>query len=97
MPHYISFLRYTQKGIESIKQSPSHLDAAKKLFESHGGKMKTFYLTLGQYDAIVISEFPNDESYAKAALAAGSEGNVHTETLRTFTEDEYRKLIHSLA
>jgi uncharacterized protein with GYD domain len=96
MPHCITFARYTQKGIENIRQSPSRIDAAKSLFESHGGKMKELYLTLGRYDFVVVAEFPNDEACAKATLAAGSQGNIHTETLRAFTEEEYRKMLASL-
>jgi uncharacterized protein with GYD domain len=33
---------------------------------------------------------------AKAALAIGSLGNVRSETLRAFTEDEFRKIVASL-
>lgn len=97
MPHYITLLRYTQKGAESIKQGPSRLDAAKKALEAAGGKVKGFYLTLGQYDAVAIAELPNDEAVAKLNLTTASQGNVRTETLRAFTEEEYRKLIASLA
>ncbi|PYV34272.1 MAG: GYD family protein [Acidobacteria bacterium] len=96
MPNYITLMRYSQKGIETIKDSPKRADAAKKLFESLGGKMKAIYLTMGHYDLVVISEFPNDETAAKALLTTGSQGNVHTQTLRAFTEDEYHKLIASL-
>lgn len=97
MPHYITLLRYTQKGAENIKQGPSRLDAAKKALEAAGGKVKGFYLTLGQYDAVAIAELPNDEAVAKLNLTTASQGNVRTETLRAFTEEEYRKLIASLA
>lgn len=96
MPHYVTLLRYTQKGAENIKQGPSRTDAAKKMFEAAGGKMKAFYLTLGRVDGVVISEFPNDEAAAKVLLTAAAQGNIHTETLRAFTEDEYRKIIASL-
>ena len=96
MPHYVSLLRYTQKGIENAKQGPSRVDAAKKLFESVGGKLKGFYLTMGRYDAVLISEFPNDEAAARVTLTAGIQGNVRTETLRAFTEEEYRKIIAAL-
>jgi len=33
---------------------------------------------------------------ARFSLAIGSLGNVHTETLRAFTEDEYRKMVSAL-
>ena len=96
MPHYITLIRFTQKGAENIKQGPSRLDAAKKAIEASGGKLKAFYLTLGQYDAIAVGEFPNDEAAAKLALVTASQGNIRGETLRAFTEEEYRKLIASL-
>jgi uncharacterized protein with GYD domain len=96
MPHYISLIRYTQKGIEKIKQGPARVDAARKAFEAAGGKMKEFYLTLGQYDVVIISEFPNDEVAAKVCLTLGALGNVRTESLRAFTEEEFRKLVASL-
>ena len=96
MPHYITLFRFTQKGIENIKQGPSRLDAGKRAIEASGGKLKGYYLTLGRYDGMIISELPNDEAVAKLALTTGSLGNVRSETLRAFTEDEYRKLIASL-
>ena len=96
MPAYIALCRWTQKGIENVKQSPSRLDVAKKAFEAAGGKLTGFYLTIGQYDFVVTSEFPNDETAAKAVLALASAGNVRTETLKAFDEGEYRKIIAGL-
>ncbi len=51
---------------------------------------------MGRYDAVLISEFPDDEAGAKFALGVGSMGNVTTETLKAFTEAEYRKIIAGL-
>jgi uncharacterized protein with GYD domain len=96
MPAYIALCRWTQKGIENVKQSPSRLDAAKKAFEAAGGKLTAFYLTIGRYDFVTISEFPNDEAAAKASIALGAAGNLRTETLKAFNEAEYRKLIQGL-
>jgi len=61
-----------------------------------GGEFKGFYLTMGRYDLISIIEVPDDESVAKLALAIGSGGTIRTETLRAFTEDEYRQIVASL-
>ncbi len=96
MPTYISLLRFTQKGIESIKEGPTRLDRAKQAFRAAGGELKTFYLVTGRYDAVAISEMPNDEAVARVALANASMGNIRSETSRAFTEDEYRKIIASL-
>ena len=96
MPTYISLIRFTQKGVESIKEGPARLDAARQRFRAAGAELKAFHLVTGQYDAVAISEAPNDEVVARLALATAAVGNVRTETLRAFTEDEYRKIITSL-
>lgn len=96
MPTYISLLRYTQQGIEKIQESPARLEAARKVFEKVGGKIKEFYLVSGRYDAVLISEAPDDTAVAKATLSLGSRGNVRSETLRAFTEEEFRKIIGAL-
>jgi uncharacterized protein with GYD domain len=96
MPTYISLIRFTQKGMETIKEGPKRLDAAKERFRAAGGELKAFYLVTGQYDAVAVSELPNDEAVARLALANGSMGNIRTETLRAFTEGEYRKIIAAL-
>jgi uncharacterized protein with GYD domain len=97
MPHYISLLRYTQKGVESLKDSPKRLEATKKAVEAAGGKLKAIYWTLGQYDAIAIGEFPNDEVGFRVGLAGAMQGYVRAETLRAFTEEEFRKAIASVS
>lgn len=96
MPHYVTLLRYTQEGISKVKESPSRLDAARKGAEKLGGKIHGWYLTMGRYDAVFISEFPDDETCARFALSVGSLGSVTTETLKAFTEPEYRKIIGSI-
>ena len=96
MPTYIILVNLTQEGIKNIKESPNRLDAAKKAFQAFGGELKEFYLVMGQYDMVVVSEGPDDETAAKLALALGSQGAISTETLRAFTEDEYRKIIADL-
>ena len=71
------------------------LDAGKETLKSFGSELKAFYLTMGRYDFVAISEAPDDAAAAKVALAIGSAGNVTTETLTAFTEAEYREIVHS--
>ena len=97
MPTYISFINFTQKGIETIKEGGKRVDAARQAFRAAGAELKAIYLVLGQYDAVVISEAPNDEVVAKLVLTTAALGNVRTTTSRAFTEDEYRKIIASIS
>jgi uncharacterized protein with GYD domain len=97
MPTYIAMLKWTPKGLQDLKQSPSRLDAARKGFESAGVKMKDFYMVTGQHDMIAILEAPDDTALAKALLTTMSQGSVTSETCRAFTEDEYRKIVSGLS
>ena len=96
MDTYIILCKFTQKGIENVKDSPARLDAAKQAFKAVGGELKEFYLTMGQYDIVVIGELPDAESGVKISIAIGSKGAVRMESLRAFPETDYRKIIESL-
>jgi uncharacterized protein with GYD domain len=96
MPTYIMLHHYTQKGVENIKQSPARLEAVKKALNAMGAELKQFYLVAGQYDIVTVIEAPDAETIAQCALDLASKGNVTTETLRAFTEEEYRKIIGAL-
>jgi uncharacterized protein with GYD domain len=64
--------------------------------EAAGGKMVSFYLTMGRYDAVVICQLPDDERAMKLLLDIGAQGNVRSETMRAFTEGEYCDLVADL-
>jgi uncharacterized protein with GYD domain len=96
MPTYISLLRYTQQGISAAKDAAKRIDAAKEAYRKAGGEFKAIYLTMGKYDLVAIAEMPNDEAAARMALVLGGQGNIRSETLRAFTEPEFRKIIGSL-
>ena len=96
MPTYLILARYTQKGAEAMKNSPTRLEQAKQLARSKGGEIKAFYLTMGQYDFAVIAEAPSDAVMAESLLKLGEGGWFRTETLRAFTEDEYRQIVGKL-
>jgi len=96
MPTYIALLNWTQQGISKVGSSAKRLDAGRKAFKKMGVELKDSYLTMGRYDLVCVIEAPDDETYAKAVLGLGAQGNVSTETLKAFNEDEYRKIIGAL-
>jgi uncharacterized protein with GYD domain len=51
---------------------------------------------MGQYDHVIIVDAPDDATFARTALTLGGAGNIQTETLKAFTEDEYRKIVSAL-
>lgn len=96
MASFVSLLRFTEQGILNIKDAPARLDYAKKAFQVFGAELKEFFLVMGTYDAIAIFEAPDDETATKLSMAISSQGNVRIETLRAFTQDEYRRIISAL-
>ncbi|MYB76459.1 MAG: GYD domain-containing protein [Chloroflexi bacterium] len=59
--------------------------------ERHGGKLLDIYLTMGQYDGVMITEFPDDVSCARAMLALRNTGGI-TQTLRAFPESQWSEI-----
>ena len=96
MPSYIIRFRYTAKALENIRETPKRLDAFKDFFRTQGIETRAFYLTMGQYDGEIVVQAPDDETLAKTILAWTSRGTITTETVRAFTEDEFRQIGASL-
>jgi uncharacterized protein with GYD domain len=97
MAQYIMLINWTDQGIRNVKDSPKRLDTARAVAKKLDMELKDFYLTMGDYDMVGHLDAPNDESVAKFVLGLGTLGNVRTKTLKAFSEDEYRKIIGSLA
>ena len=96
MPTYITLLRYTQQGAAKVKDSPKRLDAGRKAFKKMGVEIKDTYLLMGRFDLMCVVEGPDDATVARALLTLGSQGNVQTETMRAWNEDEFRKITSSI-
>ncbi len=97
MVTYVMLLNWTDQGIKNVKDSPKRLDAVKKLAKDMGGEVKSFYMTLGIYDLVLIVDMPNNDKLASFGLKLGSLGNVRSTTLKTFSEDDYRRIVAGLS
>ena len=96
MPTYINLVNWTDQGIRNINEAPQRIDAFKKAIEAAGGKLVGFYVAMGRYDIVTLVDAPNDEAIANIALSTGSKGSVRTETLKAFTEQEFRNLLSKM-
>jgi len=79
-----------------VKESATRLELGKKKLKEMGGEIKAFYMTTGAYDMLAVVEVPNDEVLAAHLLWLGSQGNLRTQTVRAFTEEEHRKIVDRL-
>ena len=96
MPVYVSLINLTDQGAKSIKDDPARVRAASRIAEREGCKMLAEWSTKGPYDAIMITEAPDDETINRFLLGAARQGNIRTVTLRAFTPDEIGNILARL-
>jgi uncharacterized protein with GYD domain len=93
MPTYVSLLRWTNDGIKNYWDTTSRAGDFARLVELSGGRIRELLWTMGEYDLVIVTEFPDDETSAAAGLQLGSFGNVRSNTLRAFNADEMDAII----
>jgi uncharacterized protein with GYD domain len=93
MARYVSLINWTEQGVQKFRDSLDRSDAASKLFESFGGSMVDIYWTLGQYDIVVITDFPDDETATAALLRVAELGSIRTTTMRAFDRAAVQEII----
>ena len=96
MPTYLIQSQWTDQGIRNVKESAKRLDLGKKKLKEMGGEIKAFYLTTGPYDMLAVVDVPNDAILAAHLLWLGSQGNLRTQSVKAFTEDEFRTIVGEL-
>src|SRR5258708_5940139 len=96
MPTYITLVKWTQQGVQSIKDAPKRRTAGKEAAAAMGIKWHQAYMVMGQYDVVLLYEAPDDDTATKFALNLGMSGNFSTQTMRAYTEAEADALIATL-
>ena len=96
MPTYIALANWTDQGARQVKESPQRVESARKLLAEMGGSLNTLYMTMGDYDLVIIYDAPDDAVAARFTLLLGQMGTVRTRTMKAFPEAAYREIIHSL-
>ena len=96
MPTYIMLANWTDQGAQKVKESPRRVDTARRALAEMGGEFKSFYMTMGDYDLVMVYEAPDDAVAARFTLLLGMLGTVRTRTLKAFPEAAYREIVASL-
>src|SRR5579872_5352164 len=96
MPTYISLVTLTEQGLKEIKNAPERLRAFDNAAKEAGGSLVGFYLLMGQYDYVVITDTPDDQTAARLILETIAEGSVRTQTMRAFPREEFEQIARTL-
>ena len=72
MPRYLHTFSYTKEAIRGLMAKPEdRLEAIRPLFEAAGGKLVDGYYAFGEFDGVIITEFPSDVDAAALVMAVG--------------------------
>ena len=97
MATYIMLIKLSEQAAANIQDAKQGRTAGKKAASALGVEWKRSYLlTGGEYDVLIVLEAPDEETMAKFALLGAMSGAVSTRTMRAFTEGEADQLVESL-
>ena len=90
MPLYMTQFAYTPEAWAALVDSPEDRSApVRELTEAMGGRLIGWYLSMGDYDGLLIYEAPDDATAGAAVLAAARRGHLRaTKTTPLFSADE---------
>jgi uncharacterized protein with GYD domain len=80
---YMWQVSYTVDGIKGLRKEggSSRVATIKKLVESRGGKVESFYFAFGDADVYVIADLPSNVEASAASLAIGASGAASIKTV----------------
>lgn len=93
MATYVTLYNFTDQGIKTYVDTVQRAEAATAAVAKMGGKLRSIHWTIGPYDLVSISDFPDDETATAFTLKLAAAGNVRTTTMRAFESAEMTKII----
>jgi uncharacterized protein with GYD domain len=93
MATYVSLVKFTEKGAKSIKDTCKRAADFKAGAKKLGLEIKEQYWCLGAFDGLILFDAADDETATAGMLAVSAQGNVTTQTLRSFTATEMGKIL----
>ena len=93
MARYIALLNFTAQGAKNIKKSTARAHQFYKLAAKSCVKVEGQFWTLGRYDGVLILSADDSRKVLQLLAALASLGNVRTQTLQTFTDNEFDQIV----
>lgn len=77
MPKFALLVSYSAQYWAALVEHPTDREAAvREVIESAGGSLLSFDFMFGQYDGLVVAEFPSSADAAATSIAVGSSGVI---------------------
>jgi uncharacterized protein with GYD domain len=96
MPIFISHVTLTQEGVQAIKDVTERIEENKKLWQEAGGKLLKWYIVLGDYDYLLITEAPDEKVMAEIVAKASRRGRTQFRTYTGIPIEEFTEITKRL-
>jgi uncharacterized protein with GYD domain len=96
MVRFVALLKFTDKGIATVKDSPSRAEAFRAAASKAGAVVESQFWTLGEYDGVLVLQAPDEPTAVGLALDLGRHGNVRTCLLRAFDAGEFKGVLNKM-
>ena len=93
MTRYLSLLSFAKQGLDDVARSPDRAHEFDAAVQAVGGKVIAQYWCLGEFDGVVIFEAPDEETATSLLLKLDQKGNVRTQTMRVYDEQEFKSIL----
>lgn len=93
---YIGLMTFTDKGIQSVKDTTKRAAAAKEVAKKMGVDMREIYWTMGEYDLVCVLEANDESSLAAFSLAVATQGNIRACSMRAYAAADMDKILAKL-
>ena len=75
MPFYMQRFKFGANSMKALVDKPNdRRDSAKRVIEAHGGKLRDYSLAFGEYDVLVIAEYPDNAAATAVSMTVGATG-----------------------
>ena len=93
MPTYVSLVNWTEQGVKNFRDTLRRAEDYRGLVDKSGGQVRQLLWTLGEYDLVVVADFPDDETATAVVLQTAAGGNVRTKTMKAFDAEQMNAVI----
>ncbi len=95
MPTYVVLYKFSDQGLKNIKDTVKRAHDVRADLEKRGFKIGGIYWTQGRYDLVSVIDAPSEDAMLAGLFNIAEAGNVHSETLRAFTEQEMERALQA--
>ena len=88
MPTYVVLYKFTEQGRKNLKATVRRAQEVQKENEGRGFRLLGHFWTQGHYDLVSIVDAPSEEAMMSGLFNIAEAGNVASETLRAFSDEE---------